>query len=91
MILFCFIGALCAATVLGNRCYSQEDCSEGECCTGGITPWLKGSCSNLAEEGEACDPATPSTGKYFLNCPCKEGLTCDDSAQVMGKIKCVRK
>ncbi|KAG8188026.1 hypothetical protein JTE90_009900 [Oedothorax gibbosus] len=73
-----------------KRCYSQEDCDNGYCCTGGITPWLKGSCKKLSEEGESCDPNPPTTGKYFLNCPCKENLKCDDSIMIVGKIRCIR-
>lgn len=38
------------AVALG--CYSQRDCKEGYCCTGGITPWLKGVCRKLGEEGK---------------------------------------
>ncbi|GFT15261.1 colipase_C domain-containing protein [Nephila pilipes] len=90
-LLLCFVGVLCVVVTFGESCFSQEDCKDGECCTGGITPWLKGRCKNLAEEGESCDPGSPSTGKYFLNCPCRSGLICDDSVKVMGSIKCIRK
>ncbi|GFW31791.1 colipase_C domain-containing protein [Trichonephila clavipes] len=89
-LLLCFVAVFCVAVTLGERCYTQDDCKDGECCTGGISPWVKGSCKNLANEGESCDPASPDTGKYFLHCPCKSGLRCDDSKKIMGSIKCVR-
>uniref|UniRef100_A0A4Q8K1F3 U15-Liphistoxin-Lsp1a_1 n=1 Tax=Liphistius sp. SGP-2016 TaxID=1905180 RepID=A0A4Q8K1F3_9ARAC len=74
-----FLAAFLASVLIlsgANRCYSRYDCQEGTCCAGGITPYIRGSCQDLAEEGEKCDPNPPDTEKYFLYCPCVEGLHC---------------
>ncbi|CAL1272347.1 unnamed protein product [Larinioides sclopetarius] len=92
ILLVCLIGSLCVLSTLGERtrCYSQSDCNDNECCTGGISPWIKGHCQDFSQEGEACDPGQPDTGKYFLYCPCRDGLVCDNSGKTMGSIKCVK-
>ncbi|XP_054706263.1 U8-theraphotoxin-Hhn1c 1-like [Uloborus diversus] len=71
---FIIASCLCFTTILG--CYSQDDCDEGYCCTGGLSPWVKGSCKKYGEKGDTCDPDKPDVGKYFLTCPCRDGLRC---------------
>nr|XP_042913103.1 U9-ctenitoxin-Pr1a-like [Parasteatoda tepidariorum] len=86
----CFIGISCFAYAFSERCYSGDDCREGECCTGGITPWIKGSCRPLEKEGDVCDPNSPDTGKYFMRCPCESSLKCVTKENVVGGSICVR-
>ncbi|XP_035220025.1 U9-ctenitoxin-Pr1a-like isoform X1 [Stegodyphus dumicola] len=92
LLVFCLLIVIYTVSASERGCYSQVDCPDGYCCTGGISEWRKGVCRKMAKEGELCDPYPPSTAKYYLRCPCVEGLKCVKTEEVVSTKSpvCVR-
>ncbi|XP_055939401.1 U3-aranetoxin-Ce1a-like [Argiope bruennichi] len=80
---FCFLAVafclVCFATAeLNEKCDSNADCEEGECCVQ-LSRFLSPKCKPLRKEHEFCMPEPEKflqDDKYSFMCPCSEGLTC---------------
>ncbi|GFU31961.1 hypothetical protein NPIL_202961 [Nephila pilipes] len=71
-LVFCFVYV--AVAEVNKKCSTNDDCDQGECCTSGL--FLSGKCKKLKAEGEWCVPGIGEREKYYLMCPCAEGLSC---------------
>ncbi|XP_054718705.1 U3-aranetoxin-Ce1a-like [Uloborus diversus] len=67
-----------------EKCQSNDDCEEGECCVS-IIEFLPSRCRKLRQKGDFCLKDFDGhfeDDKYNLFCPCAEGLHCEGKGTV---------
>ncbi|KFM57201.1 hypothetical protein X975_09798, partial [Stegodyphus mimosarum] len=82
ILLALFIGQVLFQVVTSKECLTNLDCSEKQCC---VLRDGAAKCAALAKKGQAC--SLISLPLNVEECPCKSGLTCQESN---GRLTCAK-
>ncbi|GFY71973.1 prokineticin domain-containing protein [Trichonephila inaurata madagascariensis] len=88
-----------AVAEVNNKCESNADCDEDECCVSFLQSLKHAKCKKLRGKGDWCVPNVNlhEQEKYHYMCPCVEGLNCipeeveerDDGIIIYRNSKCL--